>query len=83
MKNKFLYGGGAVIVLIILFFIFSGNKNSDTNDIMVTAEMGKFEVVITTTGELEAKNSVDIMGPTGLRQFRIYNVNIQSRPKQK
>jgi len=78
MKNKLLIGAGTVLVALIIFFVIKENKGADSNDIIVSAEKGLFEVRINTTGELEAKNSVKIMGPSGLRNFRIYNVNIQS-----
>jgi HlyD family secretion protein len=52
-------------------------KRSDATEIIVPVNLGKFVVDITTTGELEAKNSVKIMGPSGLRQFRIYSISIQ------
>jgi hypothetical protein len=65
-----------VIVVVVLFFAFKGTGKNESTDILVTAETGKFVVDITTTGELEAKNSVKIMGPVRLRDFRIYNVTI-------
>ncbi|MBL7849319.1 MAG: efflux RND transporter periplasmic adaptor subunit, partial [Cyclobacteriaceae bacterium] len=39
---------------------------------------GQFRVEIETTGELEAKNSVKIMGPQQLRNFQIWQVTIQN-----
>jgi len=77
MNKKYLIGGGVIVVLLIAFFIVKGGQDDDGRDILVTAEKGLFEVIINTTGELEAKSSVKIMGPSGLRNFRIYNVNIQ------
>ena len=40
------------------------------------AQSGDFQIDIVTTGELEAKSSVDVSGPTGLRAARVYNINI-------
>lgn len=37
---------------------------------------GPFEITVFTTGELDAKNSVKIMGPTGLRAVRIWQVKL-------
>ncbi len=65
------------IVLLIAFFVLSGSGGSDTSDIIVEVDQGEFVVDINTTGELEAKNSTKIMGPSGLRNYRVYNVNIQ------
>jgi HlyD family secretion protein len=65
-----------VALVVILFFAFKGTGKNESMDILVTPETGTFIVDITTTGELEAKNSVKILGPTRLRDFRIYNITI-------
>lgn len=77
MKKKVIIGLVAAAVIVSGFLFFKVADKSDTNDIVVPVKNGKFVVDITTTGELEAKNSVKIMGPSGLRQFRIYSVSIQ------
>ncbi|SKC57704.1 efflux RND transporter periplasmic adaptor subunit [Ohtaekwangia koreensis] len=78
MKKKLLIGGGALAVLLVVFFIVRGNKASETADVMTSVKRGPFKIEIETTGELEAKNSVKILGPSQLRDFRIWNVTIQS-----
>ena len=78
MKRNLLIGAGVVVVLLVTFFVVKGNKSTETADIITTVKSGPFKVEIETTGELEAKNSVKIMGPAGLREFRIYNTTIQS-----
>jgi HlyD family secretion protein len=65
-----------IAVVVVFFFAFKGTGKNESTDILVTARTGKFIVDITTTGELEAKNSVKIVGPVRLRDFRIYNVTI-------
>lgn len=77
MNKKILITGGILIGMIIIFFAVRGSKNDSLTDIIVEVKRDVFSVNITTTGELEAKNSVKIMGPSGLRNFRIYQVNIQ------
>ncbi len=77
MKKKIIIGLIAAAVIVSGFLFFKVADKSDTNDIVVPVKNGKFVVDITTTGELEAKNSVKIMGPSGLRQFRIHSVSIQ------
>lgn len=76
MKRNALIGAVVVVVLLITYFIVQGSRRDDNVDIMVSAQSGKFQVDIETTGELEAKNSVKIMGPRKLRQYRIYQVKI-------
>lgn len=77
MKKKVIIGLIAVAVIISGFLFFNIADPTEGDEIIVPVKYGKFIVDITTTGELEAKNSVKIMGPTGLRQFRIYSVSIQ------
>ncbi len=77
MKTKFIYIGGAIIALIIIIFIATSGSSSENNGILVPVKKGKFVVDISTTGELEAKNSVDILGPQGTRAYRIWNMTIQ------
>ena len=78
IKNKRnLAIGAGILILLISFFVLSGSNNSDTSEIIVGVEQGEFIVDINTSGELEAKNSTKIMGPNGLRNYRVYNVNIQ------
>ena len=67
----------AIAVIISGFLFFNITEKSDVSDIIVPVKKSAFIVDITTTGELEAKNSVKIMGPTRLREFRIYQVSIQ------
>lgn len=77
MNKKAIIIGGIIIGLGIIYYAVSGSQSDSLGDILVPVKKGLFEVNITTTGELEAKNSVKIIGPTGLRTFRIWNVNIQ------
>ncbi len=63
--------------MLTIFFVVKGNKSSENTDILTNVKLGKFTVEIETTGELEAKNSVKILGPTGLRNYRIWNMSIE------
>lgn len=78
MKKKLLIGAGVSALLLIVFFIVRGNKANEVADVMADVKRGPFKVEIETTGELEAKNSVKILGPSQLRDFRIWNVTIQN-----
>jgi multidrug resistance efflux pump len=77
MKKQIIIGLIAVAVVVSGFLFFNITEKTDTADIIVPVKRGNFVVDITTTGELEAKNSVEIMGPTGLRRYRVYQVSIQ------
>ncbi|MEO9869496.1 efflux RND transporter periplasmic adaptor subunit [Ekhidna sp.] len=75
-NNKlFIIGGVAIVAILIL--VFSGNSTDSAADVVVEVEQGDFVVDIMTSGGLEAKNSVPIKGPGGLRNYRIWNVTIQ------
>ena len=78
MKRKLLIGAGISIGLLAAYFIFRTNSTGGVADIIADVKRGPFKIEIETTGELEAKNSVKIVGPSSLMQFEIYQVNIQS-----
>lgn len=78
MKRNLLIGAGAIVLLLIIFFFFRGKSGGEIADVMATVKRGPFKVEIETTGELEAKNSVKILGPSQLRDFRIWQVTIQN-----
>lgn len=77
MKYKYVFIGLAVVFVIALFYYFSNSGDDGSTGIKVPVEKGEFVIDIITTGELEAKNSVEILGPQGTRNFRIWNMTIQ------
>jgi HlyD family secretion protein len=77
MKKKVLI---PIIILAILFFAFViqkiGGRNTDSSEILTEVKKGVFRMEVTTAGELDAKNSIEIMGPDGLRRAQIWQVKI-------
>ena len=74
-----IIGGIAAVLIVIAYLVFGGSSiASSEDDLLVSVERGEFRVEVTTTGELEAKNATEIVGPSGLRQVGIYNVTIAS-----
>lgn len=74
-KNLFyiiLFGALAVAIIIYLAI----PEESEKQSISVSVNHGTFRISVTTTGELEAKESREIYGPSGLREFRIWQVKI-------
>lgn len=59
-----------VIVLLFLFWYFS-DSHKDAG-IVTHALLGKFVISVITSGELDAKSSTNIHGPSGLRNLGIY-----------
>lgn len=64
------------LISIILIWSFTGSSD-DNRDITSKAFRGKFEDLVSSSGELIAKNSEDIAGPRGMQRYGLYNVKIQ------
>jgi multidrug efflux pump subunit AcrA (membrane-fusion protein) len=77
MKRNIIIALSVLIVLISGFLLLRDNTKPDGNDILVRTQKGVFIIDVSTTGELEAKVSQDILGPSRLREFRIYQITIQ------
>jgi HlyD family secretion protein len=80
MKRTIIITSIVVVVAIaamVLINKLSGKE--DLSTIYAEVKRGDFEVVVTTTGELQAEVSTDIMGPEGLnsRSMRIGSIKIQ------
>jgi HlyD family secretion protein len=78
MNKRNLIIAASALTLVVFYFIFRDSGVIDEQDLLVNAKQGRFTVEIVTSGELEAKNSVKISGPSGLRQARLWNVNIEN-----
>ncbi len=79
MNKKYIIGITIGVVALAGYYFFFGRPASQvSSEVVVDPKVGKFQVVIETSGELEAKNSVEIKGPTTLRNFGIWNLNIQN-----
>lgn len=75
-KPILLVGAGLLVVLFLSYLIFGGSTVADTS-LIAQVKQGQFVSDITTTGELKAKNSVEIIGPSKLRAYRIWQVTVQ------
>ncbi len=75
MKKKMLISIALVAIAGIAsyYFYFSDEV---VNHVTVKPTFGDFEVVVNTTGELRAKNSTDILGPSEAQKIGIYNMKI-------
>jgi HlyD family secretion protein len=72
-----------VLVIIILggglYYFATGETSSrkaQAENLTKKVEKGTFEIYVSATGELSAKNSEEIKGPTGLRNAQIWQVTI-------
>lgn len=68
----------SIVILAIIIYSSAGKKDNVTQ-LEVVARKGKFEVLVTTTGELQAEKSEMIMAPAELRSrnLRFGNIRIQ------
>ncbi len=75
-RNRLLAAGGALLlVLLIVWFSTSGSSEAEAS-LLVPVAKGPFVVSVTTTGELQAKNSIEIQGPEGARSAGIWQMKI-------
>lgn len=76
MQKKILIPTIIVILVSISWYLTRGGS-TETVDLFTTPAIGEFVVDVTTTGELRAKNSQEINGPRGVREFRVNNMRVQ------
>jgi multidrug efflux pump subunit AcrA (membrane-fusion protein) len=76
-KNRIVLAALLVVVLTAVLVWFSRSTKSESTALTAKALRGTFEVNVTTTGELEARRSENIFGPSGLRSVRIWQVKIE------
>jgi len=77
-RKYLIYGISGIIAIILIIFLwrYASSPNKKKEDITLTVKLGDFKINVTTTGELEAKSSENIMGPTNLRTIGIWQVKI-------
>jgi len=73
-KKWILISIGLLIIASLWYFLLSEPVVSET--IRVGVQLGDFRISVYTSGELEAKNSENIQGPSGLRTVGVWNVQI-------
>lgn len=62
--------------------MFKTGGQSLSPEVHASVQKGDFQIDITTIGDLEAKSSVPINGPSGLMRARIYRVNLEKIIKE-
>jgi HlyD family secretion protein len=79
MKRTLIITGIIVAVAIIVLIVISKlTSKKDVANLYAESTKGQFDVVVTTTGELQAKNSTDITGPefAQARNIRAMDIKI-------
>ena len=77
MKKRIIITGILLATLTSAYFLLKpGNQKEE--EVFVKVKKGKFRIAVTNSGEIYAKNSVNIQGPDGLRTAQIWQVKISS-----
>lgn len=77
MKKRTVTLVVGLFTALIIFFITKVNRGSSVEtEVLTQVKVGLFRSEVTASGELYAKNSVDIMGPDGMRQANIWETTI-------
>lgn len=71
-----LYSSVSLVSVVILIWIISSGGTTSEADILVSPKKGEFLVTVTTTGELQAKNSIRVVGPQQARGAGIWQMKI-------
>ncbi len=70
-----------ILVLVIVggsiyYFSQGSTEKKQESNLSTTVQKGQFKIYVTATGELQAKNSLKIKGPGGMRSAQIYQTTI-------
>lgn len=76
MKRKLILLATLFTIVVIAIISFK-TKSTGDKDISIELTFEPFEVTVINSGELEAKNSVPIMGPVRLVNARVWSVKIE------
>jgi len=80
MKKKIWIIPLILLSLLVIYFVFYNEKatTGQSSLVITKAERGLFLMSVKATGELQAKNSKRIMGPSGMNRIGIYQTTIDN-----
>ncbi len=77
MKKRHIAFLAAIIITVIVIIILSNSRTSEAIQIDTEVQQGKFNIIVSVTGELQARNSVKIEAPYQiLREVRMWEISI-------
>ncbi|MFY0627553.1 MAG: HlyD family efflux transporter periplasmic adaptor subunit [Reichenbachiella sp.] len=77
MSKRLISALLGVLVIVIIIFSFSNSSDSETT-LWTEVVRGDLQIEVVTTGELEARHSVKIVGPgNGMRSARIWDSRLE------
>lgn len=77
MKKKYIWWVAAAVAVLVAVFWVTRNKKKAEAELIAEVVQSDFEVLVTVTGELQAKNSENIVGPdlrSGVFRFAEYKI---------
>ncbi|MCU0461537.1 MAG: efflux RND transporter periplasmic adaptor subunit [Bacteroidales bacterium] len=78
MKKSIIIVSAVAVVAIIALIVYSKvSSKKDITNLYVEAQRGQFDIIVTTTGELQAENSTDIYGPEFSQSRNIRSMDIK------
>ncbi|MCU0451434.1 MAG: HlyD family efflux transporter periplasmic adaptor subunit [Bernardetiaceae bacterium] len=75
MKKIWIAAGVLLAGVAASYWWWAGGETAETS-LLAPVKKGDFEIAINATGELEAKNSVEIVGPTTMQTVQIWQTKI-------
>ncbi|MBF8247774.1 MAG: secretion protein HlyD family protein [Bacteroidetes bacterium] len=75
-KRLFVIVGVSLALLIPAWLLFPSSQPELDSSVIVSAKRGRFVVSVITTGELQAKKSIEIKGPEMARAANIWQMKI-------
>jgi hypothetical protein len=78
MNKKIFYTLGVVALLGLSAWFVARPGVTQQTSLKASVKKGLFEMTVTATGELKAKNSVEISGPTAMREVQVYQVKLSN-----
>src|SRR3989449_1067927 len=77
-RRPFLIASAAVVLGAPSAWLLAGNTATDDTSVVARAKRGTFTVTVTTSGELRARQFVQITVPSGGQQAGVYQMKISS-----
>lgn len=78
LRGRTLIIAGIVVVGAPAAWLLAHQRSGSTNALVARAKRGEFKVTVTTSGELKARQSVEIRVPDGMQQAQVYQTTISS-----